>query len=80
MLVEACFELGHTCLELCQLLLLLANDREQGADEVAHGAGGHAPFVTGNSRGWCRVAHADSMSGVGALVKLVRSRHHAAAP
>jgi len=73
MLADASFELGQTRLELSQLLLLLAHDREQCAHEVAHSDGGQAPFVTGNSRRWCHVVHADSMSGVGAVVKLVRS-------
>ncbi len=72
MLVEACFEIGYTRLELGQLLLLLAHDHEQCAHEVSHGERGQTPFVTGNPSWWRRVVHTESMPGVGAVVKLVR--------
>src|SRR5262249_45492703 len=72
MLAEASFELGHARLELSQLLLLLAHEREQGLHEVTHGEGGQAALVSGYCRRWCGVVHVESMSAEGAVVKLVR--------
>src|SRR5262249_12271378 len=72
MLAEASFELGHARLELSQLLLLLAHEREQGLHEVTHGEGGQAALVSGYCRRWCGVVQVDSMSAEGAVVKLVR--------
>ena len=72
LLAYARLEIGHARVELGELLLLLAEYREQCADEVPNGDGGQAPFLNGNPRWWCLVIHADSMRGMSAVVKLVR--------
>jgi hypothetical protein len=69
MLVEAGLELSEACLELDELLLLLGEHRQHGANKLPHSLWGGGPFLSGNPRRWCLVVHATSMRCCGTAVK-----------
>jgi hypothetical protein len=71
MLVETALEIGHLCVELSEVLLLLGHQREHGANKLPDGHGRGSPVLRRNPRRWWRAFHVHRrrIPGSGAFVK-----------